>query len=91
MSVTSLDFESSAYTNFATPALGSGHNRGQVYEASTRVRVQGAHLSFVICRLSFFISLGSAELWSIVLLGVSHSHRSFSPVRKNCVNSSEQF
>jgi hypothetical protein len=26
MSVTSLDFESSAYTNFATPARGSGHD-----------------------------------------------------------------
>ena len=26
MSVTSLDFESSAYTNFATPARRSGHD-----------------------------------------------------------------
>ena len=26
MSVTSPDFESGAYTNFATPAFGSGHN-----------------------------------------------------------------
>ena len=26
MSVTSLDFESSAYTNFATPAYGSGND-----------------------------------------------------------------
>jgi hypothetical protein len=71
MSVTSLDFESSAYTNFATPAYGSGHDNCPSFSRQPTINVSqslllihiyhitkwGDHLSSAIMADDFILSI----------------------------------
>ncbi len=48
MSVTSPDFESGAYTNFATPALGSRHNKSLIRCGQLRLETDRRLTSILI-------------------------------------------